>query len=513
MKKFLLRSVTSIAAGATAVLAFAPFYAWPIASFSLAVLFWQWTSATHARQAAFDGWLFAFGLLAAGVSWIYVSLHVYGGMPAVLAALATMLFCAVMALYLGFSGLLFHKIAARTKRPLFSLLLLAPTFFVIAELLRATMITGFPWLSFGYSHAPSGAFIGVAPVFGIFGVSWVVAFSAALLVLIWRNIRMPKSTAFRSAIGGWAVLLLILPLSKFIEYGQTDGAPVTIDLLQGNIDQKIKWNETELNRTMEIYRGMVLASRAKLIVLPETAVTSLLHDIPQDYLVELKNHAIANGGDILLGVPLVQRAAASDNSPFYNYLYNAVINLGASPTSSYSKQHLVAFGEFMPPAFSWAYQWLNIPLSNMSRGSTNQTPMPLAAGKVAINICYEDAFGNEVAWQLPDAQLLVNVSNMAWYGRSLAADQHLQLSQMRSIETSRWMLRATNTGMTAAVDQTGKIIAALPQFTRGALSVTAQPRSGTTPYVRWRDWPIIILCGLIFLAGLGFAVRKKPHQK
>jgi apolipoprotein N-acyltransferase len=510
MKKNLLRSVASIAAGATAVLAFAPFYAWPIASLSLAVLFWQWTSATRARQAAFDGWLFAFGLLGAGVSWIYVSLHVYGGMPAILAGLATMLFCAVMALYLGFSGLLFHKIAARTKRPLFSLLLLAPTFFVIAELLRATVITGFPWLSFGYSHAPSGAFIGIAPVFGVFGVSWVVAFSAALLVLMLRNIKMPKSTAFRSAIGGWAVLLLILPLSKFIEYGQPDGAPVTIDLLQGNIDQKIKWNESELNRTMEIYRSMVLASRAKLIVLPETAVTSLLHDIPQDYLIELKNHAIANGGDVLLGVPIVQRAAAGDNSPFYNYLYNAVISLGASPTSGYSKQHLVAFGEFMPPAFSWAYQWLSIPLSNMSRGSTNQTPMALAAGKVAINICYEDAFGNEVAWQLPDAQLLVNVSNMAWYGKSLAADQHLQLSQMRSIETSRWMLRATNTGMTAAIDQTGKIIAALPQFTRSTLSVTAQPRSGTTPYVRWRDWPIIILCGLISLAGLGFAMRKKP---
>jgi apolipoprotein N-acyltransferase len=510
MKTFLLRSVASIAAGAAAVLAFAPFYAWPIASLSLAVLFWQWTNAICARQAAFDGWLFAFGLLGAGVSWIYVSLHVYGGMPFVLAGLATMLFCAVMALYLGFSGLIFHKIATHTKRPLFSLLLLAPTFFVIAELLRATVITGFPWLSFGYSHAPSGAFIGVAPVFGVFGVSWVVAFSAALLVLMIRNIKTPKSTAFRAAIGGWALLLLVLPLSKFIEYGHTDGAPVTVDLLQGNIDQKIKWNEAELNRTMEIYRGMVLASRAKLIVLPETAVTSLLHDIPQEYLVELKNHAIANGGDVLLGVPLVQRAAASDNSPFYNYLYNAVISLGTSPTSGYSKQHLVAFGEFTPPAFSWAYQWLNIPLSNMSRGSSNQTPMSLAVGKVAINICYEDAFGNEVAWQLPDAQLLVNVSNMAWYGKSLAADQHLQLSQMRSIETSRWMLRATNTGMTAAIDQTGKIIATLPQFTRGTLSVAAQPRSGTTPYIRWRDWPIIIFCGMIFLVGLGFSMRKKP---
>lgn len=517
MKTFLLRGTASVAAGAAAILAFAPFYAWPIASFSLAVLFWQWTTATRARQAAFDGWLYAFGLLGAGVSWLYVSLHVYGGMPAILAGLATVLFCAVMALYLGFAGLVFHKIAAfankQVKRPLFTLLFLAPTFFVIAELLRATVITGFPWLSFGYSHAPSGAFIGVAPVFGMFGVSWLVAFSAALLVLMLRNIKAPKSTAFRIAVGGWAALLLLLPLLKFIEYGQTEGVPVSVDLLQGNIDQKIKWNATELNRTMEIYRGMVMASRAKLIVLPETAVTSLLHDIPQDYLIDLKNHAKANGGDVLLGVPMVQRAAAGDNSPFYNYLYNAVISLGATPTYGYSKQHLVAFGEFMPPVFSWAYQWLNIPLSNMSRGSTNQTPMPLAVGKVAINICYEDAFGNEIAWQLPDAQLLVNVSNMAWYGRSLAAEQHLQLSQMRSIETSRWMLRATNTGMTAAIDETGKIVAALPQFTRGTLSVQAQPRTGTTPYVRWRDWPVVIFCGLVVLLGIGMGRAKKPLLK
>ena len=380
-------------------------------------------------------------------------------------------------------------------------------------MLRATVITGFPWLSFGYSHAPSGAFIAVAPVFGMFGVSWVVAFSAALLVLMLRNIKAPKSTAFRIAVGGWAALLLLLPLGKFIEYGQADGAPVTVDLLQGNIDQKMKWNEAELSNTMEIYRGMVLASRAKLIVLPETAVTALLHDIPQDYLVELKNHAKTNGGDVLLGVPLVQRAAASDNSPFYNYLYNAVVSLGVTPTYGYSKQHLVAFGEFIPPAFSWVFQWLNIPLSNMSRGSTNQTPMPLAVGKVAINICYEDAFGNEIAWQLPEAQLLVNVSNMAWFGRSLAAEQHLQFSQMRSIETSRWMLRATNTGMTAAIDETGKIVSALPQFTRGALSVMAQPRSGATPYVRWRDWPVIIFCGLIFFASLLFARSKIATPK
>ena len=145
----------------------------------------------------------------------------------------------------------------------------------------------------------------------------------------------------------------------------------------------------------------------------------------------------------------------------------------------------------------------------MSRGALNQTPMPLAVGKVAINICYEDAFGNEVAWQLPDAQLLVNVSNMAWYGKSLAADQHLQFSQMRSIETSRWMLRATNTGMTAAIDETGKIMGALPQVTQGTLRIDAQPRSGATPYVRWRDWPIIAFCGLVVLISLSFTRGKK----
>jgi apolipoprotein N-acyltransferase len=303
------------------------------------------------------------------------------------------------------------------------------------------------------------------------------------------------------------IITVIVWLAGFglqtISWGAPSGSPISVALLQGNIAQDLKWREDELANSLFNYQELVLKSKAKLIVLPETAAPIFFHELPNDYLTSLRLRAQNNGGDVIIGAPY----SAQTNSNTLPPIFNSAISMGVAPSQRYSKDHLVAFGEFIPPLFSWVYQWLSVPLSGFTRGGTEQASMRLSNHLVAINICYEDAFGSEVARPLPDAELLVNMSNMAWYGRSLAADQHVQFSQMRAMETSRWMLRSTNTGVTAAVNERGEIVKALPQFTRGTLEVDAVPRQGATLYVRWRDAPVLIFLVVILLGAV--AIKKR----
>jgi apolipoprotein N-acyltransferase len=225
-----------------------------------------------------------------------------------------------------------------------------------------------------------------------------------------------------------------------------------------------------------------------------------LHDVPQDYLDRLAAHARANHGDILIGVP--------ERTDERNY-YNSVLSFGAAPTQTYRKSHLVPFGEFVPlkPLFGWFFDVAQIPLLDFARGAQNQQPLAVAGQRVAVNICYEDAFGGEIIRQLPQATLLVNVSNVAWFGRSIAPQQHLQISQTRALETGRYMLRATNTGMTAIIDQRGKVQHAAPEFTTAVVSGDVQGFTGTTPYVRWGNAPIIALAFILALSASWLALR------
>ncbi|HYL23536.1 MAG TPA: apolipoprotein N-acyltransferase, partial [Burkholderiales bacterium] len=209
-----------------------------------------------------------------------------------------------------------------------------------------------------------------------------------------------------------------------------------------------------------------------------------------------------NGGDLLLGVP------TRDTTDEF---FNSVITLGVSPIQVYNKVHLVPFGEFVPPGFAWTLRLVNIPMSDFSRGAPGQRLLAVAGQRVAVNICYEDAFGDEIAAQLPDATLLVNVSNVAWFGDSLAPAQHLQIARARAIETARMHLSATNTGITAAIDRDGMVRARLPQFAEGRLEATAQGYAGATPYVLWRDWPVVVV-SLGVLAGAALVARRRRSR-
>jgi apolipoprotein N-acyltransferase len=254
--------------------------------------------------------------------------------------------------------------------------------------------------------------------------------------------------------------------------------------------------------TLTTYRDLVESGGAQLTVLPETALPLFLHNVPRDYLETLATHARKSGGDILIGVP--ERGDART-------YYNTALSIGSAPEQLYRKSHLVPFGEFVPlkSLFGWFLDFAQIPLADFARGEETQQPLAIAGQRVAVNICYEDAFGAEIARQLPQASVLVNVSNVAWFGRSIAPRQHLQISQARALETGRPMLRATNTGMTAIIDAQGRVQSVAPEFSAAVVRGDVQGYAGATPYVRWRDAPVIA-GALALLAYAGLRRLRRP---
>ena len=494
----------ALAGGGGGVLAFAPFYCWPLALVSLGVLFALWHRGTSVWRAFLTGFAWGLGLFVAGVSWIYVSLHVYGNMPAILAGSATLLFCAGLALFPALAGALYRALANRlVLAPSIALLVLMPACFVAFEFLRGWLLSGFPWLTMGYVQTPGGVIApplaGYAAIFGVYGISWLLAATVTCVLLLANT--APASILTKAARATFFASLLIIwgagPLLRQISWSEPSGKSLRVALLQGNIEQNLKWRDDQRAPTLANYHQLVTASSAKLIVMPETALPDFLDRIPPDYLESIRQHALREGADVLMGAPIADRLTGASTQ---YHLSNSAVSIGTSPSQRYDKQHLVAFGEFVPPLFAWVYRWLQIPLADFNPRANDSAPIRIAGHRIAINICYEDAFGREIAAQLPDAELLVNISNMAWFGRSLAPDQHAQLSQMRALETARWMLRATNTGATAAIDEKGMIVQALPGFTRGALEVDAQPLTGATPYSRWRDTPILLFLAVCLLS-------------
>lgn len=484
-------------AGVASVLGFAPFYLWPVPIASLATLFFVWRQSGSPRQAALSGFAFGLGYFLAGVSWVFVSLHEFGSMPAVLAAIATFFFCAYLALFPAFAGWLVPRLAPRDPS---MRLVVAAAAMTALEWLRGWLFTGFPWLTLGTSQAPASPLAGYAPLIGAYGTSLAVACAAALAVALaasraWARVRIGLLAAL-------AGLFLAGGLARQAEWTQPAGAPVAIALLQGNVPQELKWQEDMRARTLLEYRRMIFETKARVVVIPETALPAFLDQLPADYVESLREHARQTGKEILLGT--VERDIHGEDFEYYN----SVVTLTGGAMQSYRKRHLVPFGEFIPPGFHWVLAVLKIPLSDFARGARAQPPLRAAGVAFGVAICYEDIFGEEAIDWMPAAGVLVNVSNDAWFGDSLAADQHLQASQMRALETGRWMVRSTNTGATAAIDPTGRVVSRLPPFTMGTLVEMVTPRSGMTPYARGGNLPALILVA----AMLAFAWRRRAPR-
>ncbi len=488
--------LVALAAGATGFLGFAPFHAWPVPIGAVGVLFLSTLRANTPMQAAARGFAFGLGWFLGGVSWVYVSLHVFGGMPAALAALATFLFCAYLALFPAAAGWLAHRLAA-SRTPGRRLLALAAAF-ALMEWVRGWLFTGFPWVNLGTSQAPGGPLAGFAPLAGAYGVTFAASGCAALLALAWES---RGAVARGGAIAGVAAIAVAGVLAGQVEWTKAAGAPVKVALLQGNVPQQLKWEESMRGATLESYRRMIVEAPASVVVIPETALPAFLDQLPYEYLQALRAHGAQAGKDILLGT--VEREPAPGGARYYNSLVRLT---GAAP-QAYRKRHLVPFGEFIPPGFAWILNVLHIPMSDFSAGREGQAPLEAGGVRFGVAICYEDIFGEEVVQFLPAAQVLVNVSNDAWFGESFAAEQHLQASQMRALESGRWMVRATNTGATAAIDERGRVASRLPQFTQGTLVQEVQPREGLTPYARTGNAPAVLAA----LAALAIALGRRPR--
>ncbi|MCX8086333.1 MAG: apolipoprotein N-acyltransferase [Rhodocyclaceae bacterium] len=468
----MMRALFAAAAlGAASVLGFAPFEVFALPIFTLALLFRLWQRAATPGIAARLGFTWGLGFFLAGVSWVYVSLHEVGGMAAPLAVIATVLFCAYLALFPALAGYLACRLASADFRQ--DVLMLAGIW-TLTEALRGALFTGFPWLAVGYSATPPNPLAGFAPVLGIHGMNFLVALLAALLAH--GTASWARTATVLTVIG---LLAGTGQLLRGMAWTSPVGAPLMVALLQGNVPQSLKWEPERLPLSLDTYARLAQEHPAALTVLPETAIPLFFDQVPDELWQTLMRH-----GDLLVGIAVRHREGG---------YVNGAVALTQAGAQSYAKRHLVPFGEYVPPGFAWFFDLVKIPMSDFSAGPPRQPPLAVAGQKIAPNICYEDLFGVELLEALPEATLLINLSNTAWFGRSLAQDQHLQIARLRALETGRMMLRATNTGMTAAIAPDGRVIASLPPFTTGALVVTVQGYTGLTPYARWGDTLSLLL--------------------
>ncbi len=491
----------ALLAGAILPLAYAPFDFIFLAVLAPALLFALWLQVSP-RQALVRGYLFGVGMFGVGVSWVFVSMYENGGVGLAMSLFLTSVFVLFLSLFpavlgYGLARLLPwpHPAAQRLK-----LLLLFPVGWVLWEWVRGWFFTGFPWLALGYSQI-DGPLAGIAPVLGVYGVSLAAALSAGWLVLllcggwVWRS----AAALGLAIVWGGAVAL------NNLSWVQPIGQPLKVSLLQGNIPQDLKWLWDLRDPTLELYTNLTRASwDSDLIVWPETAVPALYHEVA-DFFDSLAAEANQHGSALLMGVIYQE----PNDGPYYN----SVVSVGgATPRQFYHKRHLVPFTEYLPleGVLGGLVKFMQVPMSDFSAGD-NAAPLAVAGQRVGISICYEDAFGEETIEALPEATLLVNVTNDAWFGHSIAPQQHLQMARMRALEAGRPLLRATNTGLTAVMDERGRVLSQAPQFEVYALHDTVQPMQGLTPYGRFGNMPVVTAVLIIMVGGWLILRRVKPR--
>jgi apolipoprotein N-acyltransferase len=471
--------------GALLALAFAPFDLWPISILCFAFLFLAWQDASP-RVAARIGFLFTAGTYLAGTYWLYHSIHEIGKAPLWLTAFVMLALVAIMAAYMAALAY------ALTKwfRPAGALrwLVAMPAAIVMLEWFRGWFLSGFPWLAVGYTHLDTWL-SGWAPVIGVYGLSLAVCVCAGAIVTWIRGKRVERVVAAVVVAVLWAAGAVL----KQIMWTTPVDGPVSVAIVQGAVPQEMKWSPEQRQKTIDLYRSLTQPYYGtKIIVWPEAALPGLVHEL-SDVLQSEWQKARASGSDLVLGqvrYDFEQRA-----------YYNAVLSLGAEP-EWYAKRRLVPFSELFPDVPEGVRRWLQgmeLPYSGFNAGAEDQDPLDAGGQKLAVTICYEDAYASEQLDVLRTATLLVNVTNDAWFGDSTAAHQHLQISRMRALEAGRPLLRAANDGISAIIREDASVQSTLPRFEPGVLTGDVQPRTGLTPYAHVGNWPVILLSSLLLL--------------
>ena len=484
-----LLDLLALTAGGLSVFSFAPFGYSALAPLSLFLLFGAWTTATPAR-AALRGFLFGLGQFGAGVSWVYISMHDYSGADVMEAAGLTGLLVAGFAVYPALAGWL-ALLAIGRERTAWGAPILFPVTWIGIEWLRGWFLTGFPWLQVGYSQIDTWIGQAMAPLGGVHAAGSVVALIAGLSLVMLG----PGQARRQRVIAGLLAVGLVascFPLSR-IAWTRPEGRPVSVALLQGNVSQRVKWLPETKQATLTKYRDLTRQNwDARLIVWPETAVPAFLHQVKDGYLAELQAEATEHGTDVLIGIPVM-------NELTRRYT-NSMLSL-APEGGFYHKRHMVPFGEYLPLR-TWLgviLDILQIPLADFEPGEPRQPSLRAVGYPMAASICFEDVFGAEARSNLHEAAYLVNITNDAWFGDSIEPYQHHQMARMRALEAGRYMLRATNTGITSIIGPNGQVLTQLPLFYEGALRGQFQPMLGLTPYARFGDMPIVALLSLALL--------------
>ncbi len=487
--------------------------AWWLQLVAMALLAWQLDGAATKRQGAWVGWLFATVMQVATWWWLFISLHTYGGLAAPLAVIAIVGLAAFLALYYAAACALFVALAPANRAGRAALF---AALWLLAELGRVALFTGFPWGEGGYAQL-DGPLANLASLIGVHGLT----FGAATLAYGITQIRLTsKHTGMLLKVtvmfGAMLVGLLVLAGRNFTsQYSAAIPHVITVTLLQGNIAQDEKFQPSGgIPDALKWYQSQLLAAATSLVVTPETAIPLLPNQLPEGYLDTLANRFIKPAPGTtqtaaLIGIPLGDSQRGYTNSAI------ALMPSSSNTVYQYDKHHLVPFGEFVHPLFKWFLAIVNIPLADFNSGAVSQPSLDWQGQRIAPNICYEDLFGEEIAARFIDPAtaptMMVNISNIGWFGNTIAIDQHLNISRMRAIEFERPMVRATNTGATAIIDHTGRVTHLLPRHTRGVLTGPVEGRSGITPYAWWAArfglWPWWVL----IVATVLIATRARFH--
>jgi apolipoprotein N-acyltransferase len=476
---------------------------WWLQMLVVAALAWRAAAVTPGRAAAL-GLVFGSAWLAAGTWWLFISLHRYGGLPAWLSVLAVALLCAFLSLYLALALAAFARWRSGSA---WRDALLFGALWLLAELARGVIFTGFPWIASGYAHV-DGPLAALAPWLGVYGIGFASAVLAA-----WPVLGRPRGLVAHAI--PLAALVVVLGGAALLGPGRFTQpvGTLSVTLLQGNVPQDEKFALEQMPQALAWTSAQLLAARGDLVVAPETVIPLLPSELDPVYWQTLVDHFQRGRQAVLLGLPL------GDDEVGYT---NSAAGISAATVGlpggyyRYDKHHLVPFGEFIPTGFKWFTRLMNIPLGDFNRGPVGPPSFAFHGERIGANICYEDLFGEELAARFKDASaaptIFANLSNIAWFGNTIAIDQHLQISRMRTLEFQRPMLRATNTGATAMIDHHARVTYRLPRYTQGVLNGVVQGRTGLTPFAWWAArfglWPLALGAAAIVLWRAAGAKRR-----
>lgn len=495
--KNLITSLTALLSGASLTLAFAPFEWRIIAVIAPAILFFLLHQASTHKQHLKLSYLFAVGMFGTGVSWIFYSMYFFAHAHFLLAGAFTLIFVLLISLSLLLFGTLTYHFQHSTTS--LKLMLFFPASWVLIEWFRGWFLTGFPWLYLGHTHIDNWL-VNIAPITGSLGVSLLSAILSGALVLM--MISQQKQRLFI------IILISFLIGSSFllgkIEWTTPFKQPIKVSLLQGNIPQDKKWLPESLQSTLDLYQEMTAKSwDSDLIIWPETAIPGYFSSHMDDIITPLQSQLESTQTHLLIGGFYYNESGKPGAE-------NSIIAITPEYRSLYSKHHRVPFSEYIPflNYLRWLDNWIQLPYDSIKKG-IGPTTLEVAGITAQMSVCYEDAYGNETIKGLPEAHMLINVSNDGWFTGSIEPQQHMEIARMRAVETGRYMLRGTNIGVSGIINQKGKIIATAAAYTTTIINGEAQPYSGSTPYIKMGNWLIISITSILLLLGFYLSGQKR----